>query len=33
LEEVNKPLDVIIVPDFAPEEKYIVEEKKLVKVY
>lgn len=33
LEECDKPLDVIIVPDFAPEEKYIVEEKKLVKMY
>lgn len=36
LEECDKPLDVMIVPsgeDFAPEEKYIVEEKKLVKVY
>lgn len=33
LEEADKPLDIMIVPDFAPEEKYIVEDKKLVKVY
>lgn len=33
LEEADKHLDVMIVPDFAPEEKYVVEDKKLVKVY
>lgn len=34
LEECNKPIDVIVVPhDDTPEEKYVVEDKKLVKVY
>lgn len=34
LEECNKPIDVMVIPnDDTPEEKYIVEDKKLVKVY